>query len=371
MYKWAVWCLTLVSVMAAVPTAETPAVSAASAILIEPTGGTVLFEKNADIVRPIASTTKLMTALVAAEWGDPDADVIVPDAACGVEGTSLGLKAGDYLSLRDLLTGMLLVSGNDAANAAALTVDESLDAFAGRMNRRAAALGMTRSHFVTPSGLDAKGHGSTARDMATLAAAVLENPLLRKIVGQSTATVAIGNPRTPRTVRNHNKLLGTLEGAIGLKTGYTKAAGRCLVSAAERGGITLICVTLNAPDDWEDHRRLFDFGFERVAKIDLALPILPALPVDGGRENQVALAAQSPQAVLPLARLSAVTVEADLPARLRAPVTAGETVGTLTFYLENTAIARVPITAATDVLALTAFEKARIRFSALLGGLLT
>ena len=341
--------LTALFALSAMPTARAEiAVSAASAILYEPTSGRVLYEKNADERRAMASTTKLMTALIAADWCAPDQDVIIPDEATRVEGSSLGLRAGDYLTMRDLLTGLLLVSGNDAANAVALTVCDTIEQFAELMNARAAELGMTNTHFVTPSGLDADGHFTTARDMAILAQAVLEHPLLAEICALSRATVYIGNPKTARTLKNHNRLLTACEGAVGLKTGYTQKAGRCLVSAVRRGGVTLIAVTLRAPDDWNDHQTLYDYGFDQVALVDLVLPHLTELSVGGGDADAVALTAPTPpQRVLPIDRQDHVNVSVRLPRFVFAPVAAGDTVGELIYTLDGEQLCRLPILAAT------------------------
>lgn len=326
--------------------AQTVAVSAKSAIVYEPTTGMVLFEKNADERRPMASTTKLMTALIAAETLDPDAEITVTAEAVRVEGSSLGLRAGDRLTARDLITGLLVVSGNDAANVIALTVCDSLPAFAERMNRRAAELGMTDTGFVTPSGLDAEGHLTTARDMALLAAAVLEQPLLAEICAMKTATVRIGNPPTPRTLTNHNRLLSTCEGTIGLKTGFTKKAGRCLVSAARRDGIVLITVTLNAPNDWQDHTNLYDAGFSQIESVALTPPALPHLAVGGGIQPSVAVSTDVPPTViLPAGRSDDVRTAVSMARCMWAPVKAGDIVGRVTYTLDDRVIASTKIVA--------------------------
>lgn len=349
--RWLCVCVAVAVSLCAVPCVsakDVPTVSATAAILYEPTSGRVLFEKNADQQRAMASTTKLMTALVAADWCEPDRDVIVPDAAVRVEGSSLGLRAGDYLTMRDLLTGLLVVSGNDAANAVALTVCNTIEQFADLMNQRAAELGMTNTHFVTPSGLDAEGHYTTARDMAVLATAVLKHPMLREICSMARATVHIGNPKTPRMLKNHNRLLTSCEGTIGLKTGFTKKAGRCLVSAAERGGVTLIAVTLHAPDDWNDHQALYDYGFSKVALVDLALPHFQALSVVGGEHKTICLTAFTPaKQVLPIDRQDDVKTAVHLPRFVWAPVRAGDVVGEVIYTLDQDELCRVPILAVT------------------------
>ena len=235
--------------------AEAPAVSAASAVLMDAETGRVLYAHNEQEPRAIASTTKLMTALVAVE-SHPDLSEVVtirPEWT-GVEGSSMYLKPGETVTVEELLYGLMLCSGNDAALALTACAGGP-EPFVALMNEKAAALGMTRTSFANPNGLDAEGHYSTARDMAVLATAAMEEPTFRRIC--SSRSVTIGQ----RTMENHNRLLRQVEGCIGLKTGYTKAAGRTLVSCAERCGCRLIAVTLRDSDDWADHAALYEYGF--------------------------------------------------------------------------------------------------------------
>ena len=232
-----------------------PEISAEKAILMDAASGRVLYEKRADERSLIASTTKIMTAVVAAEQCALDAKVRIPAAAVGVEGSSMYLREGEVLTVQELLYGLLLCSGNDAAVALALHCAGSVEEFAGRMNDKALALGLTGTHFVNPNGLDAQEHYSTARDLARLAAYAMQNDTLRAIA--ATKRVTIGS----RQLTNHNRLLWSYDGAVGVKTGYTRAAGRILVSAAERGDRRLIAVTIRDPNDWADHRTLLDYGF--------------------------------------------------------------------------------------------------------------
>ena len=247
-----------------VPTAQAVGTSASSAILMEAESGRVLYEQNAHEERLIASITKLMTALVALESGhDLEETVTVGEACTRAEGSSLYLRPGEEISLKGLLYGVMLRSGNDAALAVAEHCGGSVEEFVGRMNEKAAQLGMVNSHFANPNGLNAEGHYSSAYDMALLARACLENEALAEIAATKSATV------DGRVLTNHNKLLWQYEGCIGLKTGYTEKAGRTLVSAARRGGMTLIAVTLNDPDDWRDHTALLDYGFSTYAPVTL------------------------------------------------------------------------------------------------------
>ena len=235
--------------------------SASSAILYCPSTDSVLYQKNADERRPIASTTKIMTALtVLRRGGDLDRLCAIPPEACGIEGTSVYLKPGEILSIRDLLYALLLQSANDAATALAVLTSGSVPAFADEMNRIAGELGLQNTRFMNPHGLDHPEHYSTARDLACLAAAAFDEITFREIV--STRRYSISAPDGGRRVLvNHNKLLNRYPDCVGVKTGFTKKSGRCLVSAAERDGVLLISVTLNDPNDWNDHTVLFDYGF--------------------------------------------------------------------------------------------------------------
>jgi len=233
------------------------AISARCAMVLDAGTGQVLFEKNADERCLIASTTKIMTGLLIAENCAPEDTVVIPPEAAGIEGSSLYLKAGDQRTVEELLYGMMLHSGNDAAAALAIHLDGSMEAFAHRMNRRARQLGLTATHFANPHGLDSGENYSTARDLCHLAAHALQNEWFRQVCSSKMYSCET------RNYVNHNKLLWQYPGCIGVKTGYTKAAGRILVSAAEKDGRRLICATLSAPDDWRDHAKLLDHGFSR------------------------------------------------------------------------------------------------------------
>ena len=243
----------LPAVAQTIPDTKGVSIAAKGAVVLDASNGRVLFAQNANGRLPMASTTKIMTALLALEQPDLDEPFVVDPTAIRVEGTSMGLKEGDTVTLRALAHGMLLPSGNDAANAAAVRIAGSKDAFAGRMNERARELGLEDTHYVTPSGLDADGHYSSAYDLAILAAYALENPDFREICCKESAKVEYGNPPYGRWLKNHNKLLGLYPYAIGVKTGYTDDAKRCLVTAAQKDGVTLVAVTLAAQDDFNTH----------------------------------------------------------------------------------------------------------------------
>ena len=243
--------------------------SAKSAILINALTNEVIYEKNAHEQRGMASTTKIMTALLAVERGNLQKTVVVAKYEdVRIEGTSIGLKDGDKITVETLVQGMLLESGNDAANVTARVIGRSREQFVSLMNRKAKEIGMKNTCFKNPSGLTEEGHYSTAFDMAILGSFAIKNKQFRDICSLSTSRVSYGNPEYQRTFKNHNKLLNYVEGAFGIKTGFTKASGRCLVSAAERNGVTLVAVTLSAPDDWNDHKKLFEYGFQKVKVFD-------------------------------------------------------------------------------------------------------
>lgn len=347
--------LCLVGALCPVAQAAGPEVSAQSAVVLTADTGTVLFEKDGHTPRPVASTTKIMTALLALEAaqerGDPLVDITQEMVA--VEGSSMGLQAGDSISLTGLAAGMLLASGNDAANAAALYLDGSLESFAARMNQRAAALGMEDTHFVTPSGLDGEdaqglGHLSTAYDMALLARAALEDQAFRQLCSSPSLAVEFAEPVKRVTYTNHNKLLAQYQGCVGVKTGFTKEAGRCLVSAAERDGALLIAVTLNAPNDWEDHAALLDYGFTQVEPYPLAGgDVRLTVPVVGSPVEVVSLrGSNGGEVTLPLGQGAQVERVVHAPKFLYAPVEAGEQVGEICWYLEGQLLGSAPLIAA-------------------------
>ncbi len=347
--------LCLVGALCPVARAAGPEVSAQSAVVLTADTGTVLFEKDGHTPRPVASTTKIMTALLALEaaqeQGDPLVDITQEMVA--VEGSSMGLQAGDSISLTGLAAGMLLASGNDAANAAALYLDGSLESFAARMNQRAAALGMEDTHFVTPSGLDGEdaqglGHLSTAYDMALLARAALEDQAFRQLCSSPSLAVEFAEPVKRVTYTNHNKLLAQYQGCVGVKTGFTKEAGRCLVSAAERDGALLIAVTLNAPNDWQDHAALLDYGFSQVEPYQLAGgDVRLTVPVVGSPVEVMSLrGSNGGEVTLPLGQGAQVERVVHAPKFLYAPVEAGEQVGEICWYLEGQLLGSAPLTAA-------------------------
>lgn len=322
----------------AVATTAELSLSAQSAILMD-ADGRVIYEKNAGERMGMASTTKIMTALLVAESLPLDQVVAIPDEAVNTEGSSVYLCAGELLTVEQLLYALLLSSANDAAVALAIAVSGNVEDFASLMNQRASELGLRCTHFVNPHGLYHAEHYTTAYDLAVISAAALENDTVRKISATKRTTIPQGvtadapDGAATRYLYNHNKMLSQYEGAIGLKTGFTKSTGRCLVSAAERDGLTLIAVTLNAPDDWRDHAAMLDMGYslyERRALYGVG-EFSCSYPVSGGREQYVTLVNTEP-IILTLPKDSAEhTCSVSAYQRFEiAPVSAGDTLALLT-----------------------------------------
>lgn len=326
-------------------------VSARAAILMEETSGQVLFEKNADARLPMASTTKIMTALVALENAAPEAMIVTPKEAVGTEGSSVYLFEGETLTLEELLWALLLNSANDAAVAIAFGVAGSVEEFAALMNEKAEALGLENTHFVNPHGLDDPDHYTSARDLATIARAALENPLIREMTATRKKTIPHNGEDGVRLLVNHNKLLRLYNGAFGVKTGFTKRAGRCLVSAAEREGLSLIAVTLDAPSDWADHRAMLDAGFAALAALPLANEgeISLSLPVVGGVADTVTVSNPAAANILLPATHGEVTRVIELPRFLYAGFPQGKTVGRAVWYMGGEEIAQTPLVVTASV----------------------
>lgn len=319
--------------------------SATSAILMDVDSGRVLYAQNENKKMLIASTTKIMTALVALENGELRGAVKVTAEAANTEGSSMYLKAGEKLTLETLLYGLMLSSGNDAAVAVAQGVAGSTDKFVKLMNQKAKELGMSGTSFANPNGLDDEKHYSTARDMAVLACAAMNNESFARIV--STRSVTVGG----RTLTNHNKLLSYVDGCIGLKTGYTKAAGRTLVSCARRNGQRLVAVTLQDGNDWADHAALYDYGFSQYPA-HRAMTIgetVGTLAVTGGVGIAIPVVAAESFS-WPLAQGEKLEVRFELPESVKAPVTAGTKVGHAVFTLSGKETGRVDLLCGGDAL---------------------
>jgi len=322
--------------------------SAKSAILIEAETGTILYSKDIHTRRAMASTTKIMTAILTIEAGDLDSEFTVDPLAIRVEGTSMGLQEGDRVSRRDLLYGIILPSGNDAANAAAVSVAGSIPAFVEMMNAKARDLGLVNTNFVTPSGLDAKGHYTSAYDLAMLTAYAMKNELFREVVSCKSKQLEYGNPPYSRTLYNSNKMLSRYDGAIGVKPGFTDDARRCLVSAAKRNGTTLIAVTLNDGDDYNDHTAMLNYGFTQVSAYPLETACSAKVSVAGTGETVGVYADEATLSLTPEQRMK-LERRVLLPRIIYGEVKRGDPIGTLVFSLEGKELKSVPLLADSDV----------------------
>lgn len=318
--------------------------SAKAAILINADTGEVIYEQNSKEKLPMASTTKIMTALLLCEKGEMEKQITVTDEMVRVEGSSMGLLAGDKVSFKALLYGMLLASGNDAANVTAYALGGTVNGFVKMMNEKAESLGLNNTHFETPSGLDGDEHYTTAENLANLARVCMQNPIFKEAASSKSATLEYGNPPYRRTLTNHNKLLKTFDGAIGVKTGFTKKAGRCLVSAAERDGKRVIAVTLKDPNDWADHTALLNYGLEQIKTTKISPSQKEyTLDVIASREGSITVSIEDYK-VTSLDD-EGFSYEINLPNFVYAPIKKGEKLGSTEYFKNGVKIAQKDIVA--------------------------
>lgn len=311
--------------------------SAKATALINGHTGEIIFSQNADTRLPMASTTKIMTALLLAECNTPEKTIVTTKEMVTVEGSSMGLLAGDTVTYNDLLYGMLLASGNDAANTTAISVAGSVERFVEMMNDRARKMGLRNTSFVTPSGLDAAEHYTTAYELALIAKEALNNDAFLAAASSRTATLCYGNPPYKRTLTNHNRLLASYKGLIGVKTGFTKKSGRCLVTAAERDGKRVIAVTLNDPNDWADHRALLDFGLEKIKAIE-CIPPADTYTVNVAGGDSAAVVCRVNTVKIGVCTDKEIVTKVSLPKIVFAPVKKGSIVGSVDYYIGDTLI---------------------------------
>ena len=342
-----------------------PSVSAESAVLIEAESGNVVYSKNMHTILPMASTTKVMTALVALELASPDTLITVDAGAVGVEGSSVYLTEGEVLTLEELLYALMLESANDAAAAIAIGLSGSVEEFAAQMNRKSAEMGLQTTHFVNPHGLDDEDHYTSAFELALIAREALQNPLFATIVSTRKTTIPHAGIDGNRLLVNHNKLLRIYEGCIGVKTGFTKRSGRCLVAAAERDGVRLISVTLNAPDDWNDHSALFDYGFSKYESVTLgeAESIRISLPVTGGTAESVTLCnREALRVTLPIEH-GKITYTVEAPRFAYAPVQSGDSMGRIVFRCDTDGDGKAEIIGSCELVACETVTKQKTKKS--------
>lgn len=309
-------------------------VSAKHAIVIEAESGDIVFQKNADIKAPMASTTKIMTAIIAIENSDLSKKVKINSAAIGVEGSSIYLKEGEILTMEDLLYALLLESANDSAVAIAYEVGGTQEAFVDMMNEKAIALGLENTHFTNPHGLDNEEHYTSAHDLAIIASYAMKNPIFEEIVSTQKRVIPLNDNEASRVLINHNKLLKTYDGAIGVKTGFTKKSGRCLVSCSEVDGVRMICVTLNAPNDWNDHKVMLDYAtslYEHVNLADIGSYTL-SLDTINGEKSKVLCSNYEPFAITLKKDNINITASYEANRMVAAPISQNDILGRIVFY---------------------------------------
>ncbi len=311
-------------------------ISAKAAVVIDGNTGEILYSLNCNERLPMASTTKIMTALLLCEHGgDLSTEIVTTREMVTVEGSSMGLQVGDTVSYHDLLYGLMLASGNDAANTTAIALGGSVSGFVGLMNERAAQMGLVDTHFVTPSGLDAQEHYTTAYELALIAKEALSNELFAEAAASQSARLCYGNPPYYRTLTNHNKLLKMYDDIVGVKTGYTKKSGRCLVSASRKDGKFVIAVTLNDGNDWADHRTLLDLGLSLIESKQFSYP-------DGSITIPIAsggfVTAEVPSVSINITENSKITYKVNADNFLYLPITEGQKIGEVCYYNGETLV---------------------------------
>ncbi len=362
MYKnrkdWIISALVLISLLFSLFTIyvyseNSPSVSARSAALYEPETGTFIYTKNANDRLGMASTTKIMSALIALENLEPDRLIQVDDRAIGIDGSSIYLERGEVMSAEDLIYALMLNSANDAAEALAYEICGSVEGFCTMMNERAEELGLENTHFKNPHGLDASEHYTTAHDLAIIAAEALKNQKFKEI--SSTKRREITSNLKTRILVNHNKLLKMYDGCIGVKTGYTQMTGRSLVGAAERNDLRLISVTIDAPNDWSDHKKLLDYGFNTVHSINLLdeREYSASLPVLNGNAESINVQNRDKLKYIYMYSAPNVTKEIRMPRFAVAPINSGDVVGSIVFKCDG------KIIASTDIIAVESVAEAK------------
>lgn len=321
---------------------ENLSISAKSSILICADSGMVIYSKNEHQKLAMASTTKIMTALLAFEKSESnDKEVQITEKMVKIEGSSMGLLPGNVVTLKNMARGMMMCSGNDAANSIAITIADSNEDFCKIMNDKARQIGMNETNFATASGLDRDDHYSTSNDMAILGAYAMENKAFYDTVCCKTVRVPFIKPAETHVYKNHNKLLWQYEDCIGIKTGFTEKAGRCLVSCAQKDGVRLVAVTLHAHSDWNDHKKLYEYGFSKVSAVDVnGLNEGIRIKVVGSNEEFVNASIKMSKSVsVKNEDIEKIVKTIEAPEFLNAPIEKGQVVGKIVYYLDDNVLA--------------------------------
>lgn len=332
-----------------------PKIEAQAAILIDAKTGQILYEKNSHVRNAPASTTKVLTAIIAIESGQLDEEVKISSRAANTAGSSMHLSTGQLISMRELVIGLLLRSGNDAAVAIAEHLAGSVESFVTLMNYKAQLLDATNSHFANPHGLTAVNHYSTAFDLAWIARYALTNPIFSTIVNTKETNIEWLDRRGKehdQSLKNTNKLLWLLEEADGVKTGTTNQAGPCLISSATRGNQKLIAVVLHDHSRWYDSMQLLKYGFDAFELYEYANKddVVGSIPVEGGLGPIIdAVISNNASLVVPTADYEHVTIAVNLPEKIKAPVYQGQKIGEIVFFVRQQAVKTVDITSAQTI----------------------
>ena len=308
--------------------------SAGGAVVICGDTGQIIYGENEDFRMPMASTTKIMTGLLLCEYGNLDREIVTTKEMVTVEGSSMGLLEGDTVSLKTLLYGLLLASGNDAANTIAIIVGGSVEGFVDMMNDRAKGMGLRDTHFETPSGLDGDTHYTTCRELALIAREAMKNEDFREAVATESIVVSYGNPPYNRRITNHNRLLKTYDDVVGIKTGFTKKSGRCLVSAARKDGKYVIAVTLDDPNDWQDHRALLDRGLDGVELVNIK-PNKNKTDISVINGNEDSISVNIEPLEICVKKDSAIERKVNIKPNIVAPVEKGEVLGWAEYFVDG------------------------------------
>lgn len=317
-----------------------PEISARNAVLIELNSGKVLYEKNADEKAYPASITKIMTALLAIDYGDLNKKVKISQNAEGIEGSSIYLEKGEKILLRDLLYGLMLRSGNDAAVAISEVIGGTTENFVSMMNKRACEIGAKNTHFMNPSGLHHKEHYTTAKDMAMIARAAMKNPEFKTIVKAKSWKTERGNGKY-NYFYNKNKVVYQYESGTGIKIGYTKAAGRTLVASSEKNGMELICVVMNAPNWFQDAYNLMDYIYNKYENLEIAagqVPINTAIVLNGNKQYVSIGLKHEINCPSIKGGNSNINIEYVMPKKVYAPVNRWQEAGELKIFVDGTYI---------------------------------
>ncbi|MGI6485727.1 MAG: D-alanyl-D-alanine carboxypeptidase family protein [Tepidanaerobacteraceae bacterium] len=321
---------------------ELPNIDAKAYVLMDTTTGRILEGKNEDEKRAMASTTKIMTAIIALEKGDLASIVEVSKKAASIRGSSFHLSRGEKIPLETMLYGLLLCSGNDAAVAIAEHIGESQENFVQMMNQKAIEIGALNTNFKNPHGLDEPNHFTTTKDLAIIARYALDIPKFREIVGSREKLITRGDKTG--TIYNTNKLLWSFENATGIKTGYTGKAGRCLVASAYKNGFELISVVLGSPSNFNSSYKLLNFGFTKyqLRQIIKKDNIVKSIPVKKGILKEAPLIIEK-DIILPIVDDESLSIKYLLPEEIKAPVEKNQKIGELAVYINSIHVYSVPL----------------------------